>query len=181
MKFTKVFFRYNTTPGTVPQGAPNPILGSSPADSAPSPLAGGSVVPTYPAVLPAATQDNVLSFKSNTSQGGFPQKIAVLYGYVGAGSQPALTATMYFLEEGSGLWYLVGTAGTTLVKNGPTFFDAFSVPDAVPYPGFPGQQPGTIQAVSQVSEGRYMLVVSGSGAVSGQYYFAMAPILTSNP
>jgi hypothetical protein len=180
VQFTKVFFRYTTTKGTWPAGAPNTVLGS---DSAPSPLAGGTVAPAYPPSLPnPASQDNALAFRSFTSQGLFPQKIAVLYGYVGSASQPALTATMYFLEEGTGLWYVVGTAATALTKNGPTFFDAFPVPDPVPFQGgVPGAVPGVTEPVQKVTEGRYVLVVSGSGAVTGQYYFAMAPILSANP
>jgi hypothetical protein len=180
MRSPRPFFRYYGAAGTVPPGAKNPLLGS---DSAPSPLADGDVAPTYPTPLPLVGQDNVLEVRNVTNQGGFPQKIAVGYGYVGAGSAPALTATMYALEEATGLWYLVGTAHTALVAGGFVFFDALTTADGPPFGGgsVPGGNIAANVGVGQSSSGKYVLVVDLVGTTAGQYYFSMTPILTTSP
>lgn len=179
MRFPVVFYRYLTTPlaGTP---TPNTVLGS---DSAPTPAAVGATGASVPTAEPAANADNALSVKSTSDQGGFPQRIAVLYGYVGAGAAPALTATMYFLEETTGLWFVVGQPATALAAGGVTWFDVMSIPHGAPFGGgaSPGQTPDQTLYAGRSSAGRYLLVVAKVGNVAGQYYFAMAPVLTTSP
>ena len=180
MRFPCVFYRQYATSGGNPALSPNPELGS---DSAPSPLASGATSVSVPTPEAAANSDNVLSVQHVSSQDGFPQRIAVLYGYVGAGSAPALTASLYFLEETTGLWFLVGTAHTALVKGGVTYFDAVSISRGPVFGGgaYPGLTPDQSMHKGQPSAGRYSLIVDLVGTVVGQYYFGMAPVLTSSP
>lgn len=180
MRFPCVFYRQYSTSGGNANLTPNPVLGS---DSAPSPLAVSATAVNPPTPELAAGSDNVLSVPNVSSQAGFPQRIAVLYGYVGAGSAPALTASLYFLEETTGLWFLVGTKSTALVKGGITFFDALSISQGPVFGGgaYPGQTPDQTLGKGQPSSGRYALIVDLVGTVVGQYYFAMAPVLTASP
>lgn len=176
MRFT-AFFRYHTTKGTTPAGAPNTTIGS---DSAPSPTADGTVAPTYPPVQPTLADDNLLVVQNVSSQAGFPQKIAVGYGWVGAGAAPAVTASLYVLEEATGLWFLVAPATTTLTAGGLVFFDALCVPDGSPGGGgVPGGVPS--YALGKASAQRYLLVPACASPTTGQFYFCMAPVMTASP
>jgi hypothetical protein len=177
MRFS-AFFRYHTTPGTIPAGAANALLNS---DVAPSPTANGSTTPTYPPSQPLASLDNLLVVPNTSSQGASPQKIAVGYGWVGSGSAPATTATLYVLEEATGLWFVVGTAATALVPGGLVFFDALSVPDFPPLGG--GQVPGQIfpQVNYKAPAQRYLLVPACGSPTTGQWYFAWSSVLTISP
>ena len=47
-------------------------------------------------------------------------------------------------------------------------------------PGY-GQTPDQTLGKGQPSSGRYALIVDLVGTVVGQYYFAMAPVLTASP
>lgn len=179
MRFPTVFYRFlgiTPTPGLTP----NTQLG---LDVAPSPLASGTVSPGGPTPEDPAPTDCVLPVKFTTAQGGFPQRIAVLYGYVGAGAAPALTGTLYFLEETTGLWFVVGTAATLLAVGGVTYFDCLSIADGPAFGGgrYPGLTPDQTIGLGQASAGSYHLLVNKVGSVNGQYYFGMAAVLTSNP
>jgi hypothetical protein len=179
MRFPTAFFRYHTTKGTVPAGAANTTIGS---DSAPSPTANGATPPTYPPVLPQTTLDNLLIVPNVTNQGFAPQKIAVAYGWVGSGAAPATTASLYVLEQVTGLWYLVGTAGTNLVAGGLAFFDALSMGDGPAFGG--GQVPGysySLATAGRATAQNYLIVPACASPTTGQWYFAAAAILTTSP
>lgn len=158
MRFPVSFTRY--------VGGTNPALGS---DSD----------PTSSTEAPAK-QDNVLS-TSASSISAFPvQRIAVTYGYVGEGSPGNLDARMYFFEDQSQQWYLVG-AQQALVPGTVTFFDCLSIGGAPP--GFdPVSGRNTLHGGTASPALRQMLIVDATGEPpNGTYIFGMAPDLTNSP
>jgi hypothetical protein len=174
MKFPVTFYRQLG-------GGMGPLLGS---DTPPTPSSNGNAAIVQPPVKPPTNLVNgdcVLRSRAVGKDGVAVQRVAVLYGYNGAGTAPALTATLWALEETFGIWFPVGAANTALTVGGLTHFDALPVSDQVPFSGgAPGSYPGQA-LVDPAPAMEFALIVANVGSINGQYFFGMAPVFTSSP
>jgi hypothetical protein len=126
---------------------------------------GTDVVPTGRA--PAGT-DNQLSCRFSNINGWPVQRIAVTY--LGPAGASALTARMYFYEDGSAAWYQIG-AQVTMTSGTVSFFDVVALLD----------MPNVTANLAAATAGsvNQILIVDAVGSTSGMYQFAMGPDLTS--
>jgi hypothetical protein len=121
-------------------------------------------------VPPDSSADNLLVAKNNNINGWPVHRVAVTY-FTDAGAPIDLTAKMYFYEEASARWYLIGQ-GT--LKNGQvTFFDIISLAD--PPQTQKNLAAGNSGSISQI------LIVDAGAAPNGNYVFTMGPDLTTFP
>ncbi len=148
MKFPASFTRYV---GTVPEGGV--ALGAD----------------TLPTGRPLATMDNLLASRFQNINGWPCHRVAVTY--VGPAGAPTLSASMYFYEDTTETWYLIG-APVTLTSGTVAFFDVIAILEmANTEASLANATPGSISQ---------LLIVSASGTiVDGAYLFAMAPDLTT--
>jgi hypothetical protein len=127
------------------------------------PVLGSDTVPT---TLGDQAKDNVLNASFNNINGWPSARIAVGYGYTGAGVALNLTADVFIWDDLTGRWFKLNAAALTLKPGQVQFFDCIGLPQ---------------NALGETSTGSleaFVKVTAAGGDPNGVYTFPLAPVLT---